>query len=111
MLALLLNEVRALSYKKLVQTVSYLPHFVSWVVISGLFFQLLSPSSGIVNRVVVWLGHKPVFFLPTQVVPLRPGGDRDLEADRMGEHHLHSGAGGDQPGALRTLPSWTAPAG
>ena len=45
-LALLLNEVRVLKFKRIVQTVSYLPYFVSWVVLSGIFFQILSPSSG-----------------------------------------------------------------
>ena len=63
--ALLLNEVRNLKYKKIVQTVSYLPHFLSWVVVAGLLNQLLSPNNGAVNYILVnWLGRsKPMFFL------------------------------------------------
>jgi putative aldouronate transport system permease protein len=45
--ALLLNEIRHTRYKRFVQTVSYLPHFLSWVVIAGLIFQLLSASYGL----------------------------------------------------------------
>ncbi|MBO4885795.1 MAG: sugar ABC transporter permease [Clostridia bacterium] len=63
--ALLLNEVRNLKYKKVVQTVSYLPHFLSWVVVAGLLNQLLSPNNGAVNYVLTnWFGReKAMFFL------------------------------------------------
>jgi putative aldouronate transport system permease protein len=61
--ALLLNEMRALRFKKAVQTISYLPHFVSWVILGGLFIQFLSPSTGPVNMVLKSLGLKPVYFL------------------------------------------------
>ncbi|MDR2079444.1 MAG: sugar ABC transporter permease, partial [Treponema sp.] len=47
--ALLLNEMRAMRFKKVIQTISYLPHFVSWVILGGLFIQFLSPSTGPVN--------------------------------------------------------------
>ena len=63
-LALLLNEVRHIRYKKVVQTISYLPHFLSWVVIGGLFQQMLSPTSGFVNYIIKeWLGGDPIYFL------------------------------------------------
>lgn len=64
-LALMLNEIRSLRYKKALQTVSYLPHFISWVVIAGILTQLLSPNSGSVNYVLTnWFGFKrPIFFL------------------------------------------------
>jgi putative aldouronate transport system permease protein len=62
-LALLLNEVRVLSFKRIVQTVSYLPYFVSWVVLSGIFFQVLSPSSGPVNYVLKALTGRTLYFL------------------------------------------------
>lgn len=62
-LALMLNEVRSLRYKKIVQTVSYLPHFVSWVVLAGLFMQILSPSTGIVNQIIKSMGGEPIYFL------------------------------------------------
>lgn len=62
-LALLLNEVRNLRFKKIVQTISYLPHFLSWVVLAGLFMQLLSPSNGAVNYLIEMFGGKSIYFL------------------------------------------------
>lgn len=62
-LALLLNEVKHSGYKKVVQTVSYLPHFLSWVILAGVFQQLLSPSTGAVNAILEKLGISPIFFL------------------------------------------------
>lgn len=48
--ALLLNEVRNRTFKKMVQTITYLPHFLSWVILGGIFVDILSPSSGFVNQ-------------------------------------------------------------
>ncbi|HBN06482.1 MAG TPA: protein lplB [Bacteroidales bacterium] len=62
-LALLLNEIQNKGYKKLVQTISYLPHFLSWVVLGGLFRQVLSPSGGLVNEIIQMFGGKPIYFL------------------------------------------------
>lgn len=62
-LALLLNEVRNMAFKRLVQTVSYIPYFISWVVLSGIFIDLLSPSSGPVNYLLKMITGKTVFFL------------------------------------------------
>lgn len=64
-LALMLNEMRSMKYKKIVQTISYLPHFLSWVVVAGLLTQLLSPNNGAINYVLThFLGFdKPIFFL------------------------------------------------
>jgi putative aldouronate transport system permease protein len=62
-LALLLNEVRARAFKKTVQTISYLPHFLSWVVLAGIFMAFLSPSTGPINALLRALGLKPVFFV------------------------------------------------
>jgi len=63
--ALILNEVRVVRFKKFVQSVSYLPHFVSWVVVAGIVIQSLSPSTGIINEVLVKIGilDKPINFL------------------------------------------------
>ncbi|WP_105618246.1 ABC transporter permease [Vallitalea okinawensis] len=61
--ALLLNEVRKMKFKKVVQTISYLPHFVSWVVLGGLFMQFLSPSIGPINILIKALGGQPIYFL------------------------------------------------
>lgn len=61
--AILLNEIRQIKFKKFVQTVSYLPHFLSWVILGGLFIQFLSPSSGPVNMLLKSLGIAPIYFL------------------------------------------------
>ncbi len=63
LLALLLNEVALVKYKKIVQTLSYLPHFISWVTLSGLFIQLLSPSNGPIAALTSALGGKPYYFM------------------------------------------------
>lgn len=62
--AIMLNEMGSLRFKKLVQTCSYLPHFISWVIISGISFRFLS-SSGIINSVLMGLGiaDTPIPFL------------------------------------------------
>lgn len=60
--ALMLNELRGSRYKRTVQTVIYLPHFISWVILSGIFLDLLS-TEGIVNRALGLLGIDPIFFL------------------------------------------------
>jgi putative aldouronate transport system permease protein len=62
-LALLLNEVRFMVYKKIVQTMIYAPHFLSWVIVSGIFIGILSPSSGVVNVMLGWVGIEPIYFL------------------------------------------------
>jgi putative aldouronate transport system permease protein len=61
--ALLLNEVLNTRFKRTVQTISYLPYFVSWVILGGLFLQFLSPSEGPVNYIIKSMGGRPVFFL------------------------------------------------
>lgn len=61
--ALLLNEIFSKRAKRWIQTISYLPHFVSWVILGGLFLQLLSPSSGPLNAVIQALGGRPIYFL------------------------------------------------
>lgn len=62
-LALMLNEVRQERYKKTIQTLSYLPHFISWVTLSGLFIQLLSPSTGPVASIFRFFGATPYYFM------------------------------------------------
>jgi len=61
--ALLLNELINVKFKKIVQTISYMPHFLSWVIMAGIFIKLLSPSSGIVNYVIERMGGRPIYFL------------------------------------------------
>lgn len=62
-LALLLNEVRMEFFKRLTQTLSYLPHFLSWVVVASFMFTVLSPSNGIVNEIIGWFGIDPIYFV------------------------------------------------
>lgn len=62
-LAILLNEVRLVAFKRVFQTVTYMPHFLSWIVVSGMFIQFFSPSGGPVNVVLQMLGMKPIYFL------------------------------------------------
>ncbi|MDF2651945.1 MAG: ABC-type polysaccharide transport system, permease component [Paenibacillus sp.] len=61
--AILANELINTTFKRITQTISYLPHFLSWVVVSGFFYQLLSPNDGLVNVMLGWLGIEPVFFM------------------------------------------------
>lgn len=63
LLALLLNEVRGKLFKKTVQTISVLPNFISWVVVSGMWMTLLSPTTGYINYVIKAFGGDPIFFL------------------------------------------------
>ncbi len=62
-LALLLNEIVFLRYKRVLQTVIYLPHFVSWVVFGSIIITFLNPSEGIVNQIIQFLGGQPIFFM------------------------------------------------
>jgi putative aldouronate transport system permease protein len=61
--AVLVNEVKNMKFKKTVQTASYLPYFISTVVVVGMMTNFLSPSSGIVNQLIVRLGGKPINFM------------------------------------------------
>lgn len=61
--ALLLNSLPGKKYKKVVQTVTYAPHFISTVVLVGMLYIFLSPSSGLVNIAIRALGGKTVMFL------------------------------------------------
>ena len=62
-LALLLNELRSTVYKRAVQTVSYLPHFMSWVVLGGILREVLSPRRGIIAFLFEAVGLEPVTWL------------------------------------------------
>lgn len=60
--ALLINEVRNPLFKRTVQTVTYFPHFLSWVIIGGVFIDMLS-TKGMINQAIKALGRRPIFFL------------------------------------------------
>lgn len=61
--ALILNELCFQRYKKVVQTIAYMPHFLSWVIIYSLALQLLAPNDGLVNMVIMKLGGSSIPFL------------------------------------------------
>jgi putative aldouronate transport system permease protein len=58
--ALLANEIVSTPFKRTMQTISYLPHFISWVVVFGIFYQFLSPGFGILGRAMQLVGLKPI---------------------------------------------------
>lgn len=62
-IALLLNELRKDWLKRGVQTLIYLPHFLSWIILGGIMIDILSPSQGIVNQVLKAVGIEPIYFL------------------------------------------------
>ena len=62
-LTMALNEIPFIRYKRISQTLLYLPYFISWVVIGGILVNLLSPSWGIINSAIRAFGGDPVFFL------------------------------------------------
>ena len=62
-LAILLNECKMPRYKKVVQTISYMPHFISVVVIVGMLTLLLSPREGSINVIIQRLGFEPIYFM------------------------------------------------
>ncbi len=61
--ALILNELVFKRFKKVVQTIAYMPHFLSWVIIYGLALQLFAPTNGLVNMVISNLGFETIPFL------------------------------------------------
>ena len=111
LLALMLNEVAHPRFKKTVQTITYLPHFLSWVVLAGMFQQLLSPNNGAVNAVLHSLfgrcegsfgllcdKRRSRLFRPSQIVkrrnPLFRSGDHRPEACRTdAERHRRDSCG------------------
>ena len=62
-LALLFNELKAGKFKKLTQTISYLPHFISTVIIVGMFTTFLQPETGLINNIIARFGGERVYFL------------------------------------------------
>ncbi len=62
-LALLVNEIRSGPFKKVSQTVTYIPHFLSWAVVGSIVIEILSPTGGIVNTFLGFLGIPPRYFM------------------------------------------------
>ena len=62
-LAILLNEMADNKLKRTFQTMIYLPHFISWVILGGIITMFLSPSTGLVNKIIEFFGGEPKYFL------------------------------------------------
>ncbi|WP_239633732.1 sugar ABC transporter permease [Paenibacillus sp. H1-7] len=62
-LSLLLNELRSVVYQRVIQSIVYMPHFLSWVIISGLTFLLFAKGEGLVNKMLEFLGFARIDFL------------------------------------------------
>jgi putative aldouronate transport system permease protein len=64
--ALLLNEVKNQAFKRIIQSVTYLPHFMSWVVVAGLTYVMFTTNGGIINEAIKAIGLEPVNFLSNE---------------------------------------------
>ena len=62
-ISLLLNELRSMRFKKTIQTIIFLPHFISWVILSGIIFSIFRVDGGIINELIVLLGGERIPFL------------------------------------------------
>lgn len=62
-LALILDDLIGRKFKSLTQTILYIPHFLSWVVVASIFTMFLSPRDGIVNKIIEVFGGDPIYFL------------------------------------------------
>lgn len=62
-LAVLMNELRNERFKKTVQSILYMPHFLSWIILGGLIMNIFSPSTGIINLIIKTLGGEPRYFM------------------------------------------------
>jgi putative aldouronate transport system permease protein len=65
-LALLLDELHFKWFKKISQTIIYIPHFMSWVVVASIFTMFLSPKNGLINGVITALGGDSIYFLANE---------------------------------------------
>lgn len=65
-LALLIDEVKPKRFRKLTQTIMYIPHFISWVVVASIFTIFLSPKGGFVNQLIQTFGGESIYFLANE---------------------------------------------
>ncbi|MDF2668295.1 MAG: protein lplB [Paenibacillus sp.] len=70
--ALMLNELRTRFFKRAIQSLSYLPHFLSWVIVASMVVEIVSPQRGILNYVITLFGGDPINFLSSKLffIPL-----------------------------------------
>jgi putative aldouronate transport system permease protein len=71
-MALMINELRKGVLKSIISNLSFLPYFLSWVIIASIMLEMLSPSRGIVNAVIQWAGGNPIYFFgePSWFIPM-----------------------------------------
>jgi putative aldouronate transport system permease protein len=62
-LAIFMNELISVRFKKFVQFIVYIPHFFSWVVVGSIFVLILSPTTGLINNIIKEFGSNPIFFM------------------------------------------------
>lgn len=62
-LAILLDEIKNIKFKRVCQTITYLPHFVSWIIVATMVYRMVDPYSGIVNIIIKALGGQPIEFM------------------------------------------------
>lgn len=62
-LAIMIFETKNVMFKRSAQTLTYLPHFLSWVIVGAIFVNILSPESGIINKIIKSFGGDPIYFL------------------------------------------------
>lgn len=62
-ISILLNEILKSWYKRTLQTAVYLPSFISWVILGGLFINIMHPAEGVLNQILGWVNIGPIFFL------------------------------------------------
>ncbi len=100
--AIFLNEMRSRKYQRVVQSLTTLPHFISWVIMYSVAFFMLS-NSGFVNTLLLKLGViEFAYQLSGDAEPCvdHDEGVRHMEGIRVERHHLLSGHSGDRPGAV-----------
>jgi len=66
LLAIFLNEVFSRIFQKTIQTITFVPFFISWVIYASIMYTILSPTSGMLNVVIKWLGGKSIYFLASE---------------------------------------------
>jgi len=93
LLALMFNEILHATYKRVTQTIVYLPHFISSVVIAGIVTTAFSPTAGVVNTIMGWFGLDSIYFLtrPEWFRPIFVGTGIWQEAG-FGSIHLYTKA-------------------
>ena len=102
LLALLINEVSVMSYKRVVQSIAYLPHFMSWVVLAGIVMEILSPQRGLVRYLFLDAGHE----VPNLLIDKRHFRALLVATDiwkevGWGDHRVLGGHVVHRPGAVR----------